>query len=121
MSEPVRREEWTALCTRLRRIAGDANWFALRPRFDELVAATRAGEDTLAGWRALEEDIARLAAAELNQTIRHGEIGEDDEPGPFGPAMAHRCPRAVCERVVWRTPDRPPDCPLFGVPMPERA
>ncbi|WP_143051084.1 hypothetical protein [Amycolatopsis pretoriensis] len=102
----------------MRRIGGDANWFALRPRFDALVAATRAGEDTLAGWHALEADIARLVAAELDQTIRHGEFEDESFPGP---TAMHQCPRALCDRVLPATPDRPPACPLFGVAMSERA
>ena len=120
MAEESRRKAWTAVCTSLRRIAGDANWFALRPRFDELVAATRAGEDTLTGWHALEAEIARLTAAELDQTIRHGEFA-DPLPGLPGPVTTHRCPHARCDRVAQGTPDRPPRCPLFGVPMPEQA
>lgn len=118
MSEQSRREDWAAVCTRLRRIAGDANWFALRPRFDELVSATREGVDTLAGWHELEAEIARLTAAELDQTIRHGEFAEEV---PFGPPTAHRCPRALCNRVVRGTADRPPRCPLFGTSMPEQV
>ncbi|WP_372669587.1 hypothetical protein [Amycolatopsis kentuckyensis] len=102
----------------LRRIGGDATWFALRPRFDELVAATRAGQDTLSGWHALEAEIDRLIAAELDQTIRNGDFAEEIPPGPVA---SHRCPRDLCDRVVRAAPDQPPTCQLWGIPMPGQA
>ncbi|MEU5260493.1 hypothetical protein [Amycolatopsis sp. NPDC021455] len=120
MSEEARRQQaWAAVCTRWRRIAGDANWFALRDRFDELVAATRGGEDTLAGWHALEADIARLTAAELDQTIRHGELADETPAWFAGSATTYGCPLGRCDRAVRAAPGSPPKCLLFGVPMAE--
>ncbi|RSM57345.1 hypothetical protein DMH03_29445 [Amycolatopsis sp. WAC 01376] len=119
MSQDPRREEWAALCARLRRLAGDANWFALRPDFDDLTAATRAGEDTLDGWRALETKLARLAEAELNQMYRHAESGNVRTRPDTGSEARHGCPRELCDRVAPAPAGAPPKCPLFGVPMHE--
>ncbi|MFJ1762963.1 hypothetical protein ACIOD2_21810 [Amycolatopsis sp. NPDC088138] len=108
------------MCTRLRRIAGDANWFGLRRDFDTLLEQTRAGKDTLDGWQAFEAEVARLTAAEENQTIRHSDI-DGDLLVAYGLAKAHRCPRALCDRVVRAAPGEQPGCQLFGVPMPEET
>lgn len=119
MSQDPRREEWAAVCARLKRLAGDANWFALRPDFDDLTAATRAGEDTLDGWRALETKLARLAEAELNQVYRHSEGGSVRTRPDTGSEARHGCPREICDRVAPAPAGAPPQCPLFGVPMHE--
>lgn len=118
MPENARRARWTDLCSRLRHIAGDATWFGLRADFDTLVTETREGTDTLDGWHALEGEINRLAATEVDQIIRHGDFGQEGF-AVHGPVTTHRCPRALCDRLVRGTPGVAPACPLFGVPMPE--
>lgn len=121
MADEAHRKAWTALCAGLPRTAGDVHWFGLGARYAGLLEATRAGEDTLTRWHALEEEIARLAAAELDQTIRHGEFADEASSWQRGPVTTHDCPRGRCDRVVHGTPDRPPQCRLFDVPMPEQA
>ncbi|MFJ7218664.1 hypothetical protein [Amycolatopsis sp. NPDC098790] len=110
--------EWADLCKRLRRIAGDVNWFSLRSEFDRLIAETRAGKDVLADWRGLEAEIARLWTSEQNQTIRDGEPREAAFTA-FGNETLHRCPRGRCDREVFAPMDEPPTCLLFDTPMRE--
>ncbi|MBB5851108.1 hypothetical protein ACFQ05_37430 [Amycolatopsis umgeniensis] len=119
MSQDPRREEWAAVCTRLRRLAGDANWFSLRPDFDDLTASTRTGEDTLDGWHALEAELARRAEVELDHVVRHGKGGDAHAYRGDGSQTRHGCPREICDRVAWAPAGAPPECLLFGAPMHE--
>jgi hypothetical protein len=118
MPEDDNRSRWAGICLRLPRLREEATVVQERDRYDELLADTRAGLDTLDGWTALARKIDRLLRNARTQVIRDGDTAGKTPPwlrGRF--RVAHRCPLGHCDRSVVAAPGGAPRCALFAAPM----
>lgn len=112
------RKLWADICIRLPQIRDEATVIQERDRFEDLLADTRAGLDTLDGWNALAGKIDRLLRNGRTQVTREGETAGKTPPwlrGQF--RVAHRCPLSHCDRTVVAAPGGAPCCALLGVAM----
>ncbi len=118
MSEEDNRKLWADICIRLPRIRNEATVVQERDRYEQLLADTRAGVDTLDDWEALTQKVDRLLRNASTQVIRDGDAAGTTPPwlrGRF--RVAHRCPLRHCDRHVMATPGDAPRCDLFAAEM----
>jgi hypothetical protein len=118
MPDDDNRKLWADICIRLPRIRDEATVVQEHDRYEDLLADTRAGLDTLDGWNALARKIDRLLQNAETQVIREGETAGKTPPwlrGQF--RVAHRCPLSHCDRTVEAAPGGAPRCALFAADM----
>ncbi|MEV7041407.1 hypothetical protein [Amycolatopsis sp. NPDC051061] len=118
MPDDDNRKLWADICIRLPRIRDEATVVQERDRYEDLLADTRAGVDTLDGWNALATKIDRLLRNAKTQVIRDGDAAGQSPSwlrGRF--RVAHRCPLDHCDRSVVAAPGGAPQCALFAAGM----